>query len=465
MVKGILMGMKTNYFALVALTCLSAIYTSCGEPKTVDLPASVFGHCVYFDSQSDSDQCKELRGDLWNSENAEEECARNEATLNEGSCPFADDDQLGACLLEREEERVVRVIVSGDDASKCNSSETGCQVFGGGEWVPAQNCGADVDLDDVYDNENYAVPAYETCVEPLNGVPGQSAGGQVCTVTLIGACTEEGRDYNDYGSCDDVRTQQPYYGRNPNDTEPAQDPRLNDPEYAAEVEWVKSQINSCACVCCHSGDAPDGPSIWSIDAEDNFANQFTTFGLGFASGDIDSSLLGSYAEGENNGFTRLQSGVPSNDEARMKAFFEGEIAHRGLSADDFADYGRIPPPFDDQDLYVPEMCEKGEGIDENGTLSWSGGRARFVYVLEAGSQNPGAPPSRDLPEGVLWRVDTVPPAIPMKTGEVTFGVVPEGTRQVFPTSSVDELVSGRTYLIYVQTDLMLPSTRCLFVAP
>jgi len=451
---------------------LIASFALCGSAcddgaEPTDVPGTIFGHCVYIDAMSEAEQCKELRGEGWTSALADEECATNEATVDDGACPFAVDEQLGACVLTRDDDRVVRVVVPGQDAERCNVTQNGCEVFGGGDWQAGVTCGGEVDLDDIYDADNYAVPPYETCVEPIDGEPGQSEGGQVCTLTLIGACTEEGRNYEDYGNCDDVRTQQPYYSVRPNPLSNEPDPRMDDPVYAAEVEWVRDQANACACVCCHGAESPDGASIWDTSVEGNWVNTFTDFGIAFGAGVIDSSLLGSFAEGENNGFTRLSAGIPSTDEARMKAFFEAELEHRGKVASDFDNIGRIPAPFDDQDNFVPAACEEGQGIDADGALRWTGGRVRFLYVLDEGSVNPGVPPNRDLPEGTLWRVDTVPPAAPMKTGEVVYGTVPSGTRQVWPVDdgAPPALVSGETYLLYVQTDLMLPSTRCLFVAP
>lgn len=441
--------------------------TSCAAPSAEEVPASVFGHCVFFDAMSETDQCKELRGDAWTDAQGADECDVSSGEVASGPCPFAPSEQLGACVLTRDDGRVVRVVVPGTDPATCNTTKNGCEVFGGGTWQAGPTCGGKVDLDDIYDPDNYAVPPYETCTEPLDGLPGQSADGQVCTLTLIGACTEEGRNYADYGNCDDVRTQQPYYPMPAGPRAGTSDARMQDPAYAAEVEWVREQANACACVCCHGAESPKGPAIWDTAADGNWINTFTDFGIAFAAGTIDSSLLGSFGPGENNGFTRLSAGIPSTDEVRMKAFFEAELLHRGITADQFADRGRIPAPFDAQDNFVPAACEPGQGIDAAGNLMWTGGRVRFLYVLEQGSVNPGVPPNRDLPDGTLWRVDTVPPAAPMKTRQVTYGTVPAGARQVWPAAGAapPALTSGATYLLYVQTDLMLPSTRCLFTAP
>ena len=119
--------------------------------------------------------------------------------------------------------------------------------------------------------------------------------------------------------------------------------------------------------------------------------------------------------------------------------------------------------FYEQDIYEPQDCENGEGVDDDGVVRWEGGRARYLYSLEEGSRNPGVAPNLDKPEGTLWRIDTVPPAVPMKTGEVTFGVVPEGHEQEVPaaTTAPATLAPGR-YLIFALADVGVPMTRCVF---
>lgn len=228
---------------------------------------------------------------------------------------------------------------------------------------------------------------------------------------------------------------------------------------------MKTQLDSCACVCCHKASVtPEGASIWDTEAEGNFVNTFTDWGIRFAARAFDSSLLGSYTAEENNGFSRFVAGLPSTDEPRMKAFFERELEHRGLTVADFADETPAPYVFYEQAIYEPQACEDGEGVDADGTVRWAGGRARYVYVLDVGAANPGVPPNLDKPDGTLWRLDTVPPAIPMKTGEVTYGVVPDGTKQSVPVDASAPLllVDGNSYLIYTLADVGVPVTRCIF---
>jgi hypothetical protein len=179
----------------------------------------------------------------------------------------------------------------------------------------------------------------------------------------MSGCTEEGRRFEDYGNCEEIRTQRPYGPVPPNDTQPTEDARMQDPTYAAEVAWVKGQIESCACVCCHKDSvSPGGASIFDTEFPGNFANSFTDWGLAFGARVFDSSLLGAYPAPENNGFGRDVAGMPSTDQERMKAFFAGELQHRGVDPAVFADLPPQPEIFFRQASYVPEPCENGEGV-------------------------------------------------------------------------------------------------------
>ena len=448
---------------LLTITVVAGACEGC-RPST-DLPDEVFGHCSYVQRFSKREECREFRGTGWTTQSAQASCDDYDVDLVEGPC--ADGDFLGACITSDDPELAQQLIIPGDDVAGCAGSKNGCEVFGGGTWVDGNICsGAGSGAaDDVYDPDNYYRGGEQLCVDPIEGEPaGESADGKVCTFNQISGCTEEGRHFEDYGNCDDVRTQRPYSPVPPNDSEPKDDPRLNDPVYAAEVEWVKGQLESCACVCCHKNSVtPDGAAIFDTEYDGNFANSFSTYGLAFAARAFDSSYLGNYEGSVNNGFSRDVSGLPSTDQPRLKRFFTAELEHRGSSIAEFSDYPPQPEIFYRQAEFEPAPCENGEGVDEDGTLRWTGGRARYVYVLDAGSENPGVPPNRDVPEGTLWRVDTIAPAIPMKTGEVKYGTAPEGTVQHEPSSGAPPaLVSGDTYLLFALADVGVPMTRCLF---
>src|SRR5690606_5245622 len=119
--------------------------------------------------------------------------------------------------------------------------------------------------------------------------------------------------------------------------------------------------------------------------------------------------------------------------ARMVAFFVAELEHRGRTQADFADTPPFGGPLHDQLIYEPSACENGEGVRSDGTVVWTGGLARYIYVLEAGSQSPTVPPNLDLPDGTLWRID-VPwdGGEPIGSTEVVYGSLPAGMLQRFP---------------------------------
>ena len=203
--------------------------------------------------------------------------------------------------------------------------------------------------------------------------------------------------------------------------------------------------------------------MWDIEGENNWINTFTPYGLAFAGGFIPSWPLGAYPKEENNGFDRSITGLPTTDIARMQAFFAAELEHRGMSAADFAGDEPTPSIFYDQHTYEPGKCDAGIGVAADGKITWTDGPARYVYVLEDGSDNPGVPPNLDLPDGTVWKVDVRPESSAVKSGELTFGKVPPGADQAFPQDgAAPALTSGKTYYLYVQADVGIPITRCTF---
>ena len=217
-------------------------------------------------------------------------------------------------------------------------------------------------------------------------------------------------------------------------------------------------------MCCHSEKAaPDGAtSNWYIEKGPIWTDSFYPSGLALGAGWVDSTALGAYPPDQNNGFSRDVSGIPSTDAARMVAFFEGELARRGYAKEDFVDATPFGGPLYDQGLYVPESCTNGEGVSADGKVVWSGGGARYVYVLASGSANPGVPPNLDLPAGTVWRVDVAPSSSPIKSG-IAYGELPAGTSQGFPAEGKPAaLVSGTEYYVYALADIGIPVTRCLF---
>ena len=211
----------------------------------------------------------------------------------------------------------------------------------------------------------------------------------------------------------------------------------------------------------HGLGAADAPVVLTVWTD----YQCPICGAMFA-GYVDSSVLGAFDPADNNGFDRVHSALPSTDPARMVGFFQREFDRRGLTQ---AFVAGIPPfgaALLDQLSYAPQACQAGEGVDASGKLVWSGGKpARYVYVLEAGSDNPGIPPNFDLPAGTVWRVDVPHDGQPLASG-LAYGAVPSGATQRFPASAPPApLVAGHVYTLYVLYDVALPLARCTFSAP
>jgi hypothetical protein len=455
---------------LLSVAVLLCVAMGCQRNREVPtVPEKVVGHCVYTNKFSEMQECRDYLGE-WTDTAAMEDCKDQGAAVVLGvAC--GEQERLGYCFLG-EGDKLTRVSLLGGDAGKCGSMQRGCELFGGGVFDPAPVCGGKV-----VDTGGTGMPTFQqpelTCKDPKPGEPpGMSPGGQVCTWEMISGATEPGRSFMDYASCDRVRTQRPYYPVPPAEDATRADARLEDPTYVAELTWVKSQIEATACICCHSTRAPKGPSNWFVESPGNFINSFYPRGLAMGAGWINTVSFGAYRPEHNNGFSRASPERPNDsifvttDAARIARFFEAELAHRGYKREDFANQPYGGGPLDTQLLYQPTACTSGEGVGADGTLTWRGGKARYVYVLEQGTTSPTVPPNLDLPEGTLWRIDVPSTGTPVESGKVRYGVVPTGTSQRFPaTGQPTALTSGKTYYLYVLADIIVPITRCTFTAP
>ena len=451
-----------HLFLLSSIALLTAA-VGCSGDKIDEAQA----HCVYLNIFSNMEECREYRGAAWTLESGKDDCnGQQESSFAEGSCPYP--ETLGYCVFDGETDDTYHVVFPGDETDGCETSEMGCELFGGGEFVPSSTCedlADDLDTGGIGSGGSVFQPGELMCTEAVAGQsPGLSDGGEVCTWSTIGGCTEEGRKFIDYAECTPVLTQRPYAPVPPSDFKtPEDDPIWTNPSFLDEVSWAKNQAESCGCVCCHTNSvAPRGASNWDTEAEGIWTDTFTELGLAIMAGWVDSTALGAHAPEDNNGFDRSITGLPTTDIERMVAFFEGELGRRGAVQSDFADTPPTGGPLHTQSLYEPEACENGEGVDANGLLTWSGGAARYIYVLEAGSTNPGTPPNLDLPEGVMWKLDVAHTNDGIRGGFV-YGEAPAGTTQTFPaTGAPAALESGKEYYVYVLKDIAIPITRCLF---
>ncbi|HCH62938.1 MAG: proteinase inhibitor [Deltaproteobacteria bacterium] len=428
----------------------------------------VQGHCLYVNPFSSGDECKEYVGTGWTADTAAEDCTAPLPGADAGtfvpSAACSRDAILGECLIAAGEPLANTLVFPGDDPDSCGGVVIGCD-FAQGEFVPAEVCEGTAGGGGV-DSSTAFQPFELVCVDPIDGEPpGDGPDGQVCTWVAISGNTEAGRHYSDYASCDPVLTQRPYYAVDVGWETADDDPRLTDPAFQEELSWVTSEVEAAACMCCHSSElAPSGPSMWYVEAGPIWTDSLTDPGAAMMAGWIDSTAFGRFEPADNNGFDRATTGLATTDVARMLAFWESDLARRGLIREDFADSVPFGGPLYDQLTYEPSACTDGEGVDADGVVTWSGGAARYVYVLGPESDNPGVPPNLDLPADTLWRLDVEWTAPAISSG-LRYGEAPDGAAQAFPEAGAPSpLVPGEVYYLYVLADIYQPVTRCLFTA-
>jgi hypothetical protein len=461
-----------NFKSLLLLGLCGALWVGCGGGKSPvpEKPAENVGSCTYVNGFSKRTECREYRGAEWTEADATQDCKNQNSSIELGKiCDYA--EQVGQCVLGKAA-KYTWITFPGNDKNQCSSSKTGCEFFGGGIFSPSALC-ADVPPG----TGGTGLPTFEwpdqVCVPPKPGdTAGKGPNGQICTWQMISGATEEGRHFEEYASCDRVRTQRPYYGAPTAPDATRDDARMQDPAYTAEVSWVKSQIQATACVCCHSTAAPKGTSNWYVDQPGNFLNGFHNRGIAMGAGWINTVGFGAFPPEQNNGFFRSTPSTPNDtifvttDPERMKKFFLAEAAARGMKPEDYAATPYGAGPLDDQRFYQPGACTSGEGVHTDGSITWQQGPARYVYVMNADSPSPGVPPNLDLPPGVQWRIDVPYTGEPIASGAVKYGTIPPGFVQRAPaTGAPAPLVSGQRYYLYVLADIAIPNTRCVFTAP
>jgi hypothetical protein len=307
------------------------------------------------------------------------------------------------------------------------------------------------------------IPPYEDCRAPKDGEPaGMGADGKVCTHVMISGCTEPGRYFPDYASCDIVRTQRPFWEAPPASVPREDDPRLNDAAFMTELSWMTEQVAASGCTCCHDSRVGDGKvGQWDIHRGPIWLDTLSDTGLALFVGLADSSALGAYPAADNHGFDRDKTGIPTTDTARMQAFLRAEMERRGITEEE----ARAVPPFGGP-IYANRIMESvacaGQGIDPASQVVLGDAQARYVYVQEEAAQNPGVPPNGDLPEGTLWRLDVLASAAALK-GPIPYGTTPEGSFQALPeATSAPQLESGKRYKLYALKDVGVPVANCIF---
>jgi hypothetical protein len=444
------------------------LVAACAPPERAGLSNIIVGRCELIGPNSRLPECREYRGG-WSEVDAARDCRQATGAFTPSACPTV--EALGECRLT-ESPAQTRVVIQSEDTSQCALSRTGCEVFGGGQWVPTPRCGGVADEGLVVETDPFPQHTL-TCKAPRAGEPaGRSDGGLVCTWDGMHGATEEGRQFVDYASCDAALKQRAYAPVPPDPFFETVDPRRADAGYLAEEAWVRSQIRAQACVCCHSNAVPSGGAVFGVDRPGSLANQFGPSGLAQGAGWKSTVALGAFPAAVNNGFQKSEPGAESlsifmsTDPQRMKRFFERELEFRGITRELVATLPDTIAPLTQALAFRPAPCTSGEGLSADGTFTWLPGRARYLYVLEADAISPAVPPNLDLPAGTLWRVDVPREGAPVRSGTVRYGVLPEGLVQRFPASGAPApLVSGRRYYLAAFADVLLPLSRCTFVAP
>jgi hypothetical protein len=301
-----------------------------------------------------------------------------------------------------------------------------------------------------------SVPPYPVCRE----VDGKS----LCVNASIAASTMEGRSFAADSDCNTVRTQRPFRPLPATTQGLPDDPRLQDAAFMQDLQWVKSQIFASACSCCHDTSAGRDYAAWDISGPYVWTEQMTNRALAIMAGSLRTDLMGYYPPEENFGFDRSQTGAPTTDVSRMKAFFQRELDRRGVTAEDIAKMPSANGPFEAIQNQKPTFCAAGQGVDADGRINWGSIPARYVYVTRADALNPLTPPNRDLPEGTLWRLDVLPSRDAITSA--SYSVLAEGSRQGFPAQgSPVALEEGESYRLYVTRDVLRPIVNCTFTFP
>ncbi|MCG8418374.1 MAG: hypothetical protein MJE77_10570 [Proteobacteria bacterium] len=308
-----------------------------------------------------------------------------------------------------------------------------------------------------------SIPPYLDCRDPLPGDTTDSPTGKVCTNVHISGATEEGKRFEQYASCDVVRTQRPYWPAEPKGLPSPTDPRLQDQDFMTELAWVTDQLRSTGCVCCHSSSILAAPSQWDIEMEGIWTDALDSRGAAIMGGQLASQMLGHYPSQDNNGFDRDHTGMPTTDVARMQAFFRADLERRGVTQEEINNMEPLGGGFIDAILNEePTPCEEGQGVNQDGTLTWTDNKgARYVYVMNEDSSNPRTPPNH-VPEGTLWLLQVSPSDQPVASG-LRYGSCPPGASQTIPsTGEPPALVRGQSYHLYVLEDVLKPITNCTF---
>ena len=420
-------------------------------------------------------ECKDYVGASWTMTTATTDCERTNGTLQPAvACevPAA----LGRCMIRGAMPDATRITFPGSDASQCAITQTGCTVFARGEFVPAGVCAAggnggvtgDAGATDAATTTDASTSAAEG-VSPAHADVPRATSGRCPRATALAVRCAPGtpspppprsrRRYDDYASCEHVRTQRPYYPVPSAATPSTPDTCMQDATYVvvSSTGCVGRWSRARACAATPSAWRRRGASNWYVEALGNWTNGFDASGLALGA-DLDRlHLLRRLSPRCRTKASRGRCrALPSTDPARMRDFFERELMHRGFYPRGLR--AHRDPSADRSTAnrsYQPTACAEGRGVDADGTVRWGSAalRATCTCSMRASANPRRSTRTSTLPRGTRWRVDVAPTSSPVVSG-IKYGRVPNGATQRFPeTGAPAPLQPGAMYYLYVLLDV------------
>ena len=291
---------------------------------------------------------------------------------------------------------------------------------------------------------------------------------QVCVWENTTGTVPDGNNFNQVAVCDKVFTQAPSWFVEPTQVHESDPSILEDEDYRTESDWVRDQIRSSGCACCHASSIKSGnTSGFDVDAPLVWTDTIENYQLAQMTGLYEEHRnFGFLDPAENHGFSRRDTMFPSTDPERMRDFFVAELERRGVPQSDMDEGERILQSFFSRLTEEPTDCVSPWTGFEDGKIIWnSDGGVRQIYLLREDAMTPGFPPVLDLPDGTLWALYVDPDGEPVLSGEVSLGEIPEGARQIIPADgSTPVLEDGVTYRLFATPDFQLiRELNCTFV--
>lgn len=304
----------------------------------------------------------------------------------------------------------------------------------------------------------------EICVDAKDSLSGEA----FCFSNGMLGNVPEGENFLDHGDCTDVRTMGTS-GHRPVLPPAEEDARHGDPKYLAEVDWVRSELETSGCTCCHNSEGGYA-TVFDFGLGNTWVSTMSNSGVALAAGLVGEGVFVAVPPGENLGYEQGGNAFVSNDPERLQQFFMAEVAYRELTDEHLTSaqlfYDSVP--FASLKGEVPEPCPEGVGVEEDGTVHWTLEGARFLNILQDAEENPNIPPL-DSPEGTFWRYEAVATADALEPASFGYGTDDSKERaQRFPRDGAAPaaLVDGETYTLFVATRMSAAFRQnCTFTFP